>query len=900
MEEKLKILILEDTPADANLMKEAVHLDNINFISRTVVTENDFQCELETFEPDVVLSDYKLPQYNGLDALEVVKKKRPHTPFIIVTGTLDEETAVNCMKFGAVDYVLKEQLVRLGPAVKKALELKKEKEQKELAEEALRESEEKYRMLVENANEAIVVLQNNRFQFFNSKTEEITGYSKQELLKRSFIDLIVPQMRDEIQKNHRLWMDGAIEVGVLQYRIIDNDGNIKWLGGKGVRIFWNNQPAMLAFISDITKRKEAEIALSESEQKFRAFFENAPEYCYIVTPDDRIIDINNSALKVLGYEKEEVVGESFFSMVFKNSNQKMATELFRECKTRGQIRNKEIDIVTRSGEKRSVLLSADIVVNADDEIVYSLFVQRDITDRKEAAALINEQGRFLELFFSYTLDCIIMMDQDFNYIRVNEAFAKACHRKKTEFPGKNHFDFFPSEPKDIFEMVVRTKKPCTAVARPIIFQKNKKRELSYWDWALVPILNANNDVDLLIFSMRDVTDRKKAEEKLKMSEERFRSLIFKIQAAVMVYDSNKKILMSNTIARDLLGIQRDTKTLERKMGAAWEFYREDGSILPEDEYPVNRVLKNQELLRDVILGVNNPAKKTIVWILVNADPVLDEAGYVKQIIVSFVDITERKKYEEKLRELNQELIRSNRELEEFTYVVSHDLKEPLRKMASFSEFLNSDYSGVIDEDGISYLNRIQDAADRMKDLIDNLLEISRIGTRKKELMVVDTRRLVEDVLRLLQFRDNGNFNKGSKRFDDTNNNTIILSRLPSVVADSTQLFQVFQNIISNGVKFHKPDTPAKIKIKAKKRGEWITFSIQDNGIGMEEQYLEKIFVIFQRLHTKDRYAGTGVGLALCKKIIERHNGKIWAESKIGEGSTFYFTLKKGISHEIKR
>jgi len=900
MQKQLRILMLEDNPLDAELIRLAIEKDGIDFTYVRVDEQISFYEELDRFKADIVLSDFRLPRFNGLTALNLVKSKSPGTPFIIVTGALDEATAVECIKFGAVDYVLKDQLVRLGAAIKKAMELKEEKYKKELAEEALRQSEEKYRTLVENANEAVIVLQDDQFRFTNTKAEQITGYNQMELATMSFLDLIVPQDREEVKANHQRWLLEGEEIGVLQYKIIDRSGGLKYLGGKGVLIDWNERPAMLAFIGDITQRKMAEIALLESEQKFRAFFENAPEYYYIISPEGKIIDVNNSALHVLGCLKSEMMGQSIFTTVFDSASRQSAEAIFQECKNCGYVRDQELTIITRQGERRNVLLSADVVSDAEGQIIHLLFVQRDITERKRTTALLNEQARLLELFFSYTLDCVIIMDNKFNYIRVNNAFARACHRRTSEFPNRNHFDFFPSEPRDIFEMVVKTKHPCTAIARPIIFLKKDKSELTFWDWALVPILDDKNEVDLLIFSMRNVTDRKKAEEELQLSEERFRSLIFKIQAAVMVYDSNKKIVMSNTIAQDLLGIRQVKSSYAADNSGLLQFYRDDGTLMTPEEYPINQVMKSRKPLRDVILGVNNPFKKTTVWILVNADPVFDDSGNILQTILSFVDITERKKHEEQLRELNEELIRSNKELEEFTYVVSHDLKEPLRKMASFSEFLFEDYSYLLDEQGVSYLNRIQDAAERMRGLIDNLLEISRIGTRKKELVVVKTDHLAEEVLHLLQFSEIKYHHKGLRNFVDNNDNIVMLSRLPAVLADPTQLHQVFQNIISNGLKFHRSDVAAELKITAKKRGDWITFAIQDNGIGIEHQYLEKIFIIFQRLHTKEMYPGTGVGLALCKKIIERHNGRIWAESKYGSGSTFYFTLREGKSNETQR
>ena len=233
----------------------------------------------------------------------------------------------------------------------------------------------------------------------------------------------------------------------------------------------------------------------------------------------------------------------------------------------------------------------------------------------------------------------------------------------------------------------------------------------------------------------------------------------------------------------------------------------------------------------------------------------------------------------------QELERKNRELEEFTYVASHDLQEPLRKVASFGAFLLEDYSDRLDETGVGYIQKMQDAAARMKQLIQDLLQISRVSTRGQALVPIEAKNTVTEATEALQISIE---EAGAQ---------IKVSGLPRVLADRTQLTQLFQNLIGNAVKFRRKDLPPVITINAVENGTWVTFSVSDNGIGIEERFREKVFEIFQRLHSRDVYPGTGIGLALCKKIVERHGGKIWCESEFSKGTTFYFTLKKDGSYE---
>jgi light-regulated signal transduction histidine kinase (bacteriophytochrome) len=233
--------------------------------------------------------------------------------------------------------------------------------------------------------------------------------------------------------------------------------------------------------------------------------------------------------------------------------------------------------------------------------------------------------------------------------------------------------------------------------------------------------------------------------------------------------------------------------------------------------------------------------------------------------------------DEMLKSKLEELASSNAELEQFAYVSSHDLQEPLRMITSYLQLLQKKYQGNLDDKADKYLHFAVDGASRMQNLINDLLEFSRVSTKNRELEPTNCKFILNQALSNLKLmiRDN--------------EVTISHGLLPEIMADSTQLIQVFQNLIINGIKFHGEETP-KIRIAAeKKASEWV-FSVQDNGIGIDPQYSERIFELFKRLHTREKYSGTGLGLAICKRIVEGHGGRIWVESELGKGSTFYFTL----------
>lgn len=248
-------------------------------------------------------------------------------------------------------------------------------------------------------------------------------------------------------------------------------------------------------------------------------------------------------------------------------------------------------------------------------------------------------------------------------------------------------------------------------------------------------------------------------------------------------------------------------------------------------------------------------------------------------ITTISDITERKQMQFKMENMLKELERSNKELEQFAYVASHDLQEPLRKVKNFAELFARKYANALDEKADQYIKYMTSGADRMQNLILDLLSFSRVATRGKEFVKTNLDDIVKHVEENLQL------------VIEEHNAKIVYDDLPILKVDESQIAQVFQNLISNAIKF-KSDKDPIIKIEARDQKNYWQFSVTDNGIGMHMKYKERIFEVFQRLHTKEEYKGTGIGLAICKKIIERHHGKIWIDSKPGEGSTFYFTIPK--------
>ena len=368
----------------------------------------------------------------------------------------------------------------------------------------------------------------------------------------------------------------------------------------------------------------------------------------------------------------------------------------------------------------------------------------------------------------------------------------------------------------------------------------------------------------VLVAVIDLTARKRAEE-------RFRAAVESAPNAVVIVNTEGRIVLVNAQTEQLFGYSRDeliNQAVEILVPERFRRQHSDyrASFLAE---PRSRPMGAG---RD-LFGLRKDGTEFPVEIGLN--PLETDEGTL--VLSAIVDITARKQAEEQLRHAVTELARSNAELEQFAYVASHDLQEPLRAVAGCVQALQRRYYGQLGARADEFITHAVDGAVRMQNLIDDLLAYSRVATRGQPFTPVDCATVVGTALENLKVAI---AESGAR---------VTYTDLPTVTGDPTQLTQLFQNLISNACKFRNQE-PTAIHIAAEPReGTWV-FSVRDNGIGIEPQYFERIFGLFQRLHTRMEYAGTGIGLAICKKIVERHGGRIWLESQPQQGSTFYFTI----------
>ncbi len=383
--------------------------------------------------------------------------------------------------------------------------------------------------------------------------------------------------------------------------------------------------------------------------------------------------------------------------------------------------------------------------------------------------------------------------------------------------------------------------------------------------------NLNGSPKHFVAMVQDITDRKMVEFMLRESEEKFRTLVNNLSFGVVVHGPDSAITFSNPMASTLLGLTYDQMRGKVAIDPSWSFLQENGTLAPLEEYPVNRVLSSGEPISSQVLGIRRSDRAEPVWVQCNAYPVLDANRHILQVVVTFSDITGLKEYE-------QELLDKNTELERFAYIISHDLKSPIITIKGFTGSLERDLLRGNHERMAGDLKRVSDAADRMNDLLRDLLELSTIGRIINTPEAVDMNLLLADVLAQL-----------AGPLKNHNMTVDVQTDLPTVFCDKRRMAEVLQNLIENAVNYMGEQEEPQIQFGMREDDGKNIFFVQDNGIGIDSRHHEKVFGLFNKLDASS--SGTGIGLALVNRIIKAHGGRVWVESKgEGLGSRFCFTV----------
>jgi PAS domain S-box-containing protein len=611
----------------------------------------------------------------------------------------------------------------------------------------------------------------------------------------------------------------------------------------------------------------AEQALLESERKYRMLMNGVKDYAILMLgPLGEIRSWNPGAERMSGCRFEDVAGQNF-SRFFPVEDVACGKpeEMLRLAAANGEYEEQGTRVRndgTRYQVHTSYAASRDPVGNLHGFSVIS----RDLTESTESGA--KYRG-----LMEAAPDAMVVVNQSGEIVLLNLQAEKQFGYRRHELIGQKVTNIIP---KGFAERLVaddlRSAEDALAQEIGAGIELNALRK----DGSEFPIEIMLSPLEsaegmLITAAIRDITVRRNAEKHLAQMEGRYRGLLEAAPDAMVVVNQGGEIVLLNLQAEKQFGYRRD-ELLGQKVT----------SIIPEGfaERLVADDLRSAEdaLAQEIGTGIELSGRRkdrTEFPIELMLSPLGGPEGIL--VTAAIRDISVRNAAEVDLLHKVEELNRSNEELRQFAYIASHDLQEPLRMVASYTQLLSRRYAGRLDSDADEFIAYAVDGATRMQRLIQDLLAYSRIGTKGRDLLNTSS----EDALQHALSNLRGAIEESGA--------LITHDPLPDVLADEMQLIQLFQNLVGNAIKYQNPGTP-KIHIAASNGGKQYSFSVQDNGLGIDPQYFERIFGMFQRLHKREEFAGTGIGLAICKKIVERHGGQISVKSQPGIGSTFRFDL----------
>ena len=755
------------------------------------------------------------------------------------------------------------------------------------------ESEKRYRLIAQYSTDLVWVIDpaTNYYTYASPSIENILGYSVEEALKLDPEKCVTPESF-VICRKHVAGVLQSIERGetpekeVYEIEHIRKDGRTVWMESIAVPVF-DGEGKLIAIQGasrDITERKRMENALRESEERYRLIAENVTDIIFLLDPDTLIpIYVSPSVQKVLGYTPQEFYQSPPEDKVSSDSAKMVRSCLenaVREARADRPAEGRfEVENLHKDGSP--VWLEAIFGMVYDDagKLVAVQVSNRDITERKRVEAALRASEERYRLIAENSNDVISLIDPDtLKPFYASPSFERLYGYTLKEAGEKVFKPEFLKIIRDSLGEIVKETRAGNPIKRERLEVErfHKDGSVIWTESNLSTVIDETGKLVAIQSVDRDITERKRVEAALRASEERYRLIAENANDIIFLIDPETLMpFYVSPSAEKVLGFspQEMCESPPEKM------------LKPESAKEVRRFL--EKVVQDAIAGNYNEGGRfeieqrkkdgSFIWLDVSFNSILDDSGKVAAIQCVDRDISDRKKAEKDLARRTEELARSNEELEHFAYVASHDLQEPLRMVASYTGLLARRYKGKLDSDADEFIEFAIDGATRMKQLIEDLLLYSRVGTRGKAFAPVDTQALLNNVLLDLKVA-----------IEDAGA-TVVSDHLPVVSADWVQIGQVFQNLINNAIKFRSADPPL-IKVSAKAEENHWVFSVEDNGIGIDPQFAQRIFVIFQRLHTRDKYPGTGIGLAVCKRIIERHKGRIWLESTPGKGTVFYFTL----------
>ncbi len=714
---------------------------------------------------------------------------------------------------------------------------------------------------------------NGNFLKVSAAAKTVWGYEPEELKGKPMMDYVYPADREKTRTAAANIMAGVTFTN-FNNRYVRKDGSV-------VPINWSaswdaNDKIRYGVARDATEK-------ISDDAKYRSLFDNSIDGVLLTYKNGGIIAANNAACAIFGMTEDEICQAGTEALIDREDPRFFL--LMQKCDKTGKAVG-ELTLIRKNGEKFPGDISFSVFIGSHGKQKCSMLI-RDITERKKAENAMQHLNSRLQLATESAGMGIWDWNLETGYIEWDDMMYSIYKIDRMQFNAavadgwlsRLHPADRPRVDEELELAVAGTKKYDTEYR--IVLEDASVRHIK----AVGVVERAVDGTALRMIGVNwDITQQKEEEQHLKLLQ----SVVLNTKDAIIITEAEPvnmpgpRIVYVNEAFTKMTGY------------TAAEVIGKTPRILQGTETDKNELKRLSEALKNwqpcEITIINYKKNGEEFWINISVTPVADEKGWFTHWIAVERDVTEAKLIEIKLSELNEniqkhakELAISNKELEQFAHIASHDLQEPLRMITSFLTLLEHKYSNVLDEKAKTYIHFAVDGAIRMKQIMIDILAYSRIGRTDNETETIDLDALLKKDMFLF-----------ANSMQETGA-VIEWQGLPVIKAARVAIQQLFMNLISNGLKYQPVGNKPVITISGEEKEDFWQFAIADNGIGIEERFFEKVFTIFQRLHHKEEYPGTGIGLAICKKIVVSHKGNIWITSKPGAGTTFHFTISKQLS-----
>jgi PAS domain S-box-containing protein len=744
-----------------------------------------------------------------------------------------------------------------------------------------------------------------------------------------FRAMLHPQDRILVDESMRRCLAGEAEYDV-EYRAIWADGTERWIAARGqaYRDAGNEITHVRGVDSDITDRRHAQVALRESEERFQVMANGIQQLACMAEADGSIFWYNQRWYDYTGTTLEQMLGWGWQS-VHDPDFLPQVMERWREAIASGTPFDMEFPLRGADGSYRMFLTRVMPVRNTEGSVVRWLGTNTDISERKKAEEDLSrlavelgqqaedlarsredleKQSSMLKLILESMGEGLIAADAEGHFLLWNDAANELMGRGAADLPPEQwtpHYQVF------LADGITPCRADCLPLVRALrgesvhvelMVQPPEPGVAKFIEVTARPLKDARGTPRGGVAVLHDITERKQSEAELTQQASELalsrqdleaqklmlQSVLDSMVEGLVAADTQGKFILWNPAAEKIVGLGAADLS-PGEWGAHYGTYLPD-MVTPFPTEQTSMHLAIQGVASSAELFIRHPGLSQGVWIESNGAPLRDKDGVVVGGVVAFRDITRRRADELEIRKLNEgleerivertaQLETANHELEAFSYSVSHDLRAPLRHIGGFSRILMNDFGSGMAPDGKDLLQRINDAVTRMGLLVDGLLSLAKLGRQSLKVRLTELNVIVAEAISVLQPECEGREVEWR------------IAQLPALECDEVLMGQVFQNLLGNAVKYSRGRAKAVIEVDSiQQAGQPAVVFVRDNGAGFNMEYAEKLFGVFQRMHTEAEFEGTGVGLATVQRIIQKHGGSVWAEAEIDHGATFYFTL----------